>query len=188
MAEKLPDEIVSEILTLFLKVPEELFSETRSGSSPFVSFSESSSAALVVCKTWLRCATPLLYKTVILRSKAQAQALAAALRKNAELGKFIKMLRVEGGFGSSMGTILKSAPNITDIVISLIIRSADNTSGLAAGLNSINPIRLIISDEVADFPRNKPLTQLAASIEVSAQQWSNLVCILSLLCAISALT
>ncbi|KAJ7250994.1 hypothetical protein C8J57DRAFT_675801 [Mycena rebaudengoi] len=174
MAEKLPDEIVSEILTLFLKVPEELFSETRSGSSPFVSFSESSSAALVVCKTWLRCATPLLYKAVILRSKAQAQALAAALRKNAELGKFIKMLRVEGGFGSSMGTILKSAPNITDIVISLIIRSADNTSGLAAGLNSINPIRLIISDEVADFPRNKPLTQLAASIEVSAQQWSNL--------------
>jgi hypothetical protein len=82
MAEKIPDEIVSEILALHLKVPDDLFSQASS-ISLFVSLSQSSSDVLLVCRAcraWLRCGTPFLYRTVILRSKAQAQALARSLR------------------------------------------------------------------------------------------------------------
>ncbi|KAJ7443506.1 hypothetical protein B0H11DRAFT_1696528, partial [Mycena galericulata] len=87
--------------------------------SPFASFSESSSASLLVSKSWLRVSTPLLYHVVVLRSKAQAGALRTALSRNPVLGRFIKKLRVEGGFGKHMHDILKVASNITDIFLSL---------------------------------------------------------------------
>ncbi|KAJ7768923.1 hypothetical protein B0H16DRAFT_1781115 [Mycena metata] len=59
MSPHLPDEIVSEILSPALKVSEGKFSDNESQVSPFASPSVSSSAALVVCKAWLRVATPL---------------------------------------------------------------------------------------------------------------------------------
>ncbi|KAJ7651135.1 hypothetical protein FB45DRAFT_732177, partial [Roridomyces roridus] len=114
----LPDEIVSEILSPALKVPDDLFFDT-SETSPFANFTPSTSAYLLVCKDWLRVATPLLYSVVVLRSKAQAMALASVLKANPEFGRFIKKLRVEGGYGPSMHAILKSAPNITDLFLSL---------------------------------------------------------------------
>ncbi|KAJ7896796.1 hypothetical protein B0H14DRAFT_2233645, partial [Mycena olivaceomarginata] len=94
----LPDEIISEILSPALKVSDEVFSHT-SRVSPFSKYSEFTSAYLLVCKSWLRIATPLLYNVVILRSKAQVKALSLALAGNKVLGKFIKKLRVEGGYG-----------------------------------------------------------------------------------------
>ncbi|KAJ7700717.1 hypothetical protein B0H17DRAFT_845319, partial [Mycena rosella] len=108
------DEVVSEILSPALTVPDEVFSDT-SDVSPFAGCSESSSAYLVVCKSWLRVATPLLYHVVMLRSTAQAQALAQVLSRNVGLGPFIKKLRVEGGYGAAMGTILQLSPNISDL-------------------------------------------------------------------------
>src|ERR1700761_8680417 len=92
----LPDEIISEILSPALKVADDVFSDT-SRVSPFSNYSESTSAYLLVCKSWLRVATPLLYHVVVLRSTAQAKALAGALSMNNALGQFIKKLRVEGG-------------------------------------------------------------------------------------------
>ncbi|KAJ7651207.1 hypothetical protein FB45DRAFT_1018559 [Roridomyces roridus] len=129
----LPDEILSEILSPALKVPGELFLDT-SDTSPFSNYPPSTSAYLLVCKDWLRVATPLLYNVVVLRSKAQANALEPVLKAHPEFGPFIKKVRVEGGYGSAMHTILKSAPNITDLVLSLYIWSSDNTSGLCKGL------------------------------------------------------
>ncbi|KAJ7716224.1 hypothetical protein DFH07DRAFT_684410, partial [Mycena maculata] len=118
-ATMLPDEIISEILSPALKVSDELFSDA-SNVSPFADYTPTSTSAyLLVCKDWLRVATPLLYSVVVLRSKAQANALEAVLRDNAEFGRFVKKLRVEGGHGMAMHTILKSAPNITDIFLSL---------------------------------------------------------------------
>ncbi|KAJ7715933.1 hypothetical protein B0H14DRAFT_3013585 [Mycena olivaceomarginata] len=128
----LPDEIISEILSPALKVSDDVFSDT----------SDSTSAYLLVCKSWLRVATPLLYNTVVLRSKAQAKALSVALSGNEQLGQFIKKLRVEGGYGQPIHTILKCSPNISDLFLSLAIYSSDNTSGLCKGLSLINPTRL----------------------------------------------
>ncbi|KAJ7433547.1 hypothetical protein FB451DRAFT_1313700 [Mycena latifolia] len=141
----LPDEIISEILSPALKVPDDAFSHTSS-LSPFSTYSESTSAYLLVSKAWLRVSTPLLYNTVILRSKAQAKALSRALSKNPDLGQFIKKMRVEGGYGSPMHTILKCSPSISDLFISFEIYSSDNSSGLCAGLPLINPTRLILQD------------------------------------------
>ncbi|KAJ7754187.1 hypothetical protein DFH07DRAFT_921075 [Mycena maculata] len=168
----LPDEIISEILSPALKVPEYMFSNLSS-QSPFAKYTVSSSAALLVCKAWLRVATPLLYHVVIIRSKAQARALCDALRQNKVLGRFIKKLRMEGGYGGPVQDILRNAPNITDLFISLQIHSSDSTSGLAAGLPLINPTRVIIFDEDKNLLRNKAVLQVLDSLEGCVKKWTN---------------
>ncbi|KAJ7651215.1 hypothetical protein FB45DRAFT_1078789 [Roridomyces roridus] len=158
MPPHLPDEIILEILSPVLHVSDELFSDT-SHTSPFSNNIQSSSPYLLVCKQWLRVATPLLYGVVPLRSTAQATALAATLKAVPELGRFIKKLRVEGGYGACMHTILKSSPNIRDLCLSFAIWSSDNTSGLCKGLPLIDPRRLIIVDHL-DVRNNKHLDAL----------------------------
>ncbi|KAJ7348805.1 hypothetical protein DFH08DRAFT_1079253 [Mycena albidolilacea] len=170
----LPDEIISEILSPALKVSDEVFSDT-SDVSPFAKYSESTSAYLLVCKSWLRVATPLLYNVVILRSKAQAKALSVALSGNEQLGQFIKKLRVEGGYGPPMHTILKCSPNISDLFLSLAIYSSDNTSGLCKGLSLINPTRLILRDsEGRKSLVNKMVSQLLDALSKSIPKWDRL--------------
>ncbi|KAJ7177652.1 hypothetical protein C8R46DRAFT_810000, partial [Mycena filopes] len=114
----LPDEIISEILSPALKVSDERFSDT-SDVSPFSKYELSTSAYLVVCKDWLRVATPLLYNIVVLRSRSQANALEKVLASHPEFGAFIRKLRLEGGYGMAMHTILKAAPNVTDVFLTL---------------------------------------------------------------------
>ncbi|KAJ7065692.1 hypothetical protein C8F01DRAFT_1053761 [Mycena amicta] len=174
----LPDEIISEILSPALKVPDDAFSNTSSAT--FAKYTESTSGYLVVCKSWLRVATPLLYNVVILRSKAQAKALSNALttasKKNDDLGRFIKKLRVEGGYGSSMHAILKLSPNITHIFLSLEILSPDTTEGLCKGLKLISPTRLILRDTSAfrKSPQNKSVVSLIDTLVAVIPKWERL--------------
>ncbi|KAJ7623074.1 hypothetical protein DFH06DRAFT_1446771 [Mycena polygramma] len=173
----LPDEILSEILSPALKVSDELFSDT-SDVSPFAKPSLSTSAYLkaylVVCRDWLRVATPLLYNVVVLRSKSQANALEKVLVQNKDFGRFIKKLRVEGGYGAAMHTILKSAPNITDIFLTFVIYSSDSTQGLCKGLPLINPRRVILVDPNARMLKNKNLAALTEILLSCIRKWDNL--------------
>src|SRR5262245_53222399 len=94
---KFPDELLQEILSPVLSVSDDQFSSTAE-LSPFSSFSKLSSATLLlVCKSWLRVAYPLLYNTVVIRSSGQAHALANSLHANLTLGRHVKKLRLEGG-------------------------------------------------------------------------------------------
>ncbi|KAJ7259680.1 hypothetical protein C8J57DRAFT_1338956 [Mycena rebaudengoi] len=178
MDRHLPDEILSEILLPALLFPDELFcdpsapsvfAETYSGRSP--------SAYLLVSKSWLRVATPLLYNVIVLRSKAQASALHSALRanKSSNLGRFIKKLRIEGGFGAAMHTILQSAVNVTDLFLSVFVWSSDPVSGLRTGLPLINPRRVIFMDHHGKIPENKYFNSLLETVALCIKShWSNL--------------
>ncbi|KAJ6516461.1 hypothetical protein C8R45DRAFT_245487 [Mycena sanguinolenta] len=169
----LPDEIISEILSPALKVSDSDFSDTISDVSPFANYSESSSAFLLVGKSWLRVGTPLLYSVVILRSEAQATALSVTLSANKDLGKFIKKLRVEGGYGLPMHIILSCSPNIADLFLTLKIYSSDNTSGLCDGLQLISPTRLILRD-LSKPLKNKMTTQLFDALGRAIPNWERL--------------
>ncbi|KAJ7142143.1 hypothetical protein C8R43DRAFT_582647 [Mycena crocata] len=171
----LPDEIISEILCPALKVSDQIFSEI-SEKSPFAVISESSSAYLVVCKkAWLRVGTPLLYNVVILRSTAQAKALGQALSKNKVLGQFIKKLRVEGGYGASMRTILQCSPNISDLFLSFQIWATENTAGLCKGLQLVNPTRIILQDAMFESQQttNKMVSTLV-DVVAAISKWDRL--------------
>ncbi|KAJ7695754.1 hypothetical protein B0H17DRAFT_426482 [Mycena rosella] len=170
MADGVPDEIWAEILGPALRVSDAAFSDTS--EDIFMSFAESSSALLLVSKAWLRVATPLLYNVVVLRSKAQAQALAATLKSNPDLGRFIKKLRVEGGFAISMHKILQTSTNITHLFLSLNIVS-DNACGLCRGLPLIDPGHVILHS-----PRHYGLSvaayKLLETVEKCITTWKTL--------------
>jgi hypothetical protein len=174
MANILPDELIKEILTPALKVPDELFSDTSS-QSPFSTYSRSTSAYLVVARGWLRVATPLLYHVVILRSKAQAQALETALRGNPQLGTYIKKLRIEGGYGTALYSIIKAAPNLKDLFVSLELWSSDSISGLCRGLPKTSPTRVILHDPLKGAT-NALIDKLLDLLCECIKSWKQLVC------------
>ncbi|KDQ59080.1 hypothetical protein JAAARDRAFT_192632 [Jaapia argillacea MUCL 33604] len=176
MADKLPDELIKEILAPVLRIPEDMFTD-MGAKSVFCRLNSQAGVCtlLLVCKRWLRVATPLLYEIVILRSKAQAQALSTVLTTSKTFGTFIRKLRVEGGYGAAMKTVLSAAPNITDIYLSLYLWSDDNVSGLCRSLPSINP-RLVIlfdvSNEVRDNANTRKLTKTLGECILS--HWSRM--------------
>ncbi|KAJ7611795.1 hypothetical protein FB45DRAFT_1009613 [Roridomyces roridus] len=169
----LPDEIFSEILSPAMKVPDEKFADFAV-TSPSQEHSESSSAYLLVCKSWLRVGTPLLYDVVILWSKAQAKALAQALSKNKHFGQFIKHLRVEGGYGEPMRTILETAPNIIDLFLSFDISASDDVAGLCEGLAFIQPRRLLARDNSTRPAHHKTVEQLEDALVAVIPEWHRL--------------
>ncbi|KAF7317678.1 F-box domain-containing protein [Mycena kentingensis (nom. inval.)] len=173
MDNSLPDEIISEILSPALKVSDDDFTDTGR-VSPFANYSESTSAYLLVNKSWLRVATPLIYNVVVLRSVAQAKALGRALSGNEELGRFVKKLRVEGGYGPAMHTILQRTPNITDLFLSLNIFAEDKTDGLCKGLPLINPTRLILHHSNYKQKPNKNFTSLINALCGALSKWDHL--------------
>ncbi|KAJ6569197.1 hypothetical protein B0H19DRAFT_1134824 [Mycena capillaripes] len=176
-ANRVPDELVSEILTPLLKhLDEEFLDQSK---KPLLDPGFSSSTYLLVCKAWLRVSTPLLYNVVILRTTPQAEALHAALESSKELGLFIKKLRVEGGFGNAMHTILRCAPNITDVFLTLHIGGTDSVRGLCDGLPLVNPRRVIVVDHnQADWEqrpkKNKKVTDLLETLLTLIQKWDKL--------------
>ncbi|EJD35471.1 hypothetical protein AURDEDRAFT_188726 [Auricularia subglabra TFB-10046 SS5] len=159
MAHKLADETLAAILAQHLAVPDAAFASTDR-RSPFARIEVSTSALLVVCKRWMRVATPLLYETVILRSTAQAAALAVVLKANKDFGRFIKKLRVEGGFGQGVQKIISASPNITDFCMTLHLWADDNVKGMCAAMPSMNPRRLVIISLNSGM-RNNASTRLA---------------------------
>lgn len=174
----LPDELIREILTPLLHVDEDTF-ESLTSRSPFSSLLQSSSDLLCVCKSWMRVATPLLYHIVILRSKAQAYALQRTLRANKAFGAFIRKLRVEGGYGGAMKTILSLAPKITHIWLSLDLPGSENTTGLCNSLGMINPRRVILQDLNSSTGKTAPSRKLYAKLCDSFGVWTNMVCSIS---------
>jgi hypothetical protein len=172
---KLPDEMLHEILGPVLSVPDDKFANTHP-QSPFSSVSKDSSATiLLVCKRWLRVTYPLLYHTVVIRSSGQAHALANSLQANPMLGRHVKKLRLEGGYGAAMHRILTLAPNIAVLYLSLIIWSDDSVSGLCRSLATINPTRVILQDDRLQPKFNAKTHQLVQKICESIPVWSNLV-------------
>jgi hypothetical protein len=175
MASELPDEMLHEILLPIFSVSDDKFASTEE-QSLFSSVFQSSSEMLLVCKRWLRVAYPIFYRTAVIRSSGQAQALADTLKADKDLGKYIKKLRLEGGYGAAIHTILTLAPNITDLYLSLVIWSDDSVSGLCRSLAAINPSRVILYDvpsETAKF--NAKACQLARKLCECISCWSNLV-------------
>ncbi|KAI5896305.1 uncharacterized protein SCHCODRAFT_02614519 [Schizophyllum commune H4-8] len=132
-------------------------------------------ALLLVCKAWNRIGTPLLYRTIILRSKGQAEVLARTLTTLApDLGSSVRRLRLEGGYGRVVLQILKATTRVSELVLVLSLRSDDSISGLVRGLAlpAVNPaeIRLICEYE-HDLKKRKTLVQTLAE---AFKGWSNL--------------
>ncbi|KAJ7063809.1 hypothetical protein C8F01DRAFT_1054711 [Mycena amicta] len=196
MAEpSLPNELISEILSPVLRVPDALFSDT-SRVSPFADCALSSSNYLLVGKGWLRVGTPLLYHTVVIRSMDQARALARTFSENedADLGRSVKKLRIESGYGTPMRVIFQNTRNLTDLYLSLYGAPPNTVDPTCKALRLISPTTLILGgissfilQGPSSFMREGPSTlssgksaeskltaKLANGISAAIPGWKNL--------------
>ncbi|KAH7101988.1 hypothetical protein BKA62DRAFT_829808 [Auriculariales sp. MPI-PUGE-AT-0066] len=129
---KLADELLKEILAPPLLVPDALFCNTDD-VSPFSRVDRSASDVLLVCKRWMRVATPCLYETIVIRSTAQAHALSAALTRNPQFGAYVRRFRIENTYAMYLSTkIIATMPNIRVLLITIGIMHADKLTDLHA--------------------------------------------------------
>ena len=125
----------------------------------------------LVCRRWRRVAVPVIYESVILTSKSQAKNLVSMLR---HVGPYIKKLRIEGGYGHSIHTILSKIPGLIFICVSLDIRSKQKAGGLCGGLKFINPKHVVLRDSKALYYQEVS-NVIDVLIECMTPVWSNLV-------------
>ncbi|TRM68539.1 hypothetical protein BD626DRAFT_117931 [Schizophyllum amplum] len=179
----LPDEIINKLLAHIMSVSDADFEhggQDHAMESPFVRYGQlSTSVLLLVCKDWLRVGTPLLYHTVILRSTAQAQALDSALMRTPELGKFIRRLRLEGGFGFYVQGVCAIARNIEALALPFDYAAKDSTSGIQNALPTMDLKYLVMIPSyritcTSSFPSNKNTDALNASVHEMIPRWKRL--------------
>ncbi|KAJ7064714.1 hypothetical protein C8F01DRAFT_1249749 [Mycena amicta] len=172
----LPYELIAEILSPLLDVPDELFASCV--GSPFSTYGPSSANYLLVCKSWLHAGTPLLYRVLIIRSRDQAKALARTFSQphNSHLGNYVRNLRIESGYGTSIKTILACSPKITHLNLTLDVWPPDTVDPTSKGLKLINPTALMLQHHgsISRSPRTKMVTQLANGIADAIPGWTRL--------------
>jgi len=144
MAHKLADELLKMILIPSLTIPHIQFIS----SSP-AAFGEnatiSSASALLVCKRWLRIATPLLYDSVVIRSTGKSHALCDALRGNPAFAMYVNKIRLERA-DSDIHKVLGPCENLIMLVVLFHIPSDASVEGCCRALPMINPKIVILHD------------------------------------------
>ncbi|KAF7300262.1 F-box domain-containing protein [Mycena kentingensis (nom. inval.)] len=168
----LPDELLLLILQPALTVPDCSFADTGH-PSPFSKYRYSSASYLLVAKSWYRVALPFLYSDVVLRSTAQALALARTLHDTPHLGLYTRRMRLEGAFGFAIQTIIEASPNITDLFVPASISVADDARGLCRVLPKMNPKRVIIWRDMTRFP-SPHASVLRDALTQAIERWESL--------------
>ncbi|KAJ7051361.1 hypothetical protein C8F01DRAFT_1237238 [Mycena amicta] len=170
MANNAPVEILTEILRPLLKHSDAAFSDTSE---------KTSSGRWRLRGLFLPPRQQSLAAVVILRTTAQAVALERVLKRYPDMGNYILKLRVEGGFGTAMHTILKCATRLRELFISLVISASDNVKGLCSGLPHVNPHSVYLYDRNYNrlgngFSKNKKVDELFQTVVSLIPNWNNL--------------
>ncbi|KAL1749033.1 hypothetical protein HDZ31DRAFT_79154 [Schizophyllum fasciatum] len=171
----LPEKLISSILHAAIGIPDSVFT-SNSARSPFApsAVNYKASRLLLVCKIWRRIGTPLLFRTVIIRSLAQAKALLRAFESDKTLATLVRQLRVEGGFDPCMQDIFQACAGISDLCLLNNPFRDECTEGIRAGLAFINPSRLVLLNMGCNKKPNNNMKALANAIIAAMRDWGNL--------------
>jgi hypothetical protein len=179
MFSRLPLEIVHRILAQpgICTVSDDAFTDSRPALNSAQAKRNLGAAYLLVCKTWLRVGTPLVYETIVLNSAAQAGDFRTSLINTPLLGSRVRKLRIHRCFEGDLREILPSCPQITDLYISFGTYPDDQVNGLGISLEVIRPTRVIVQDpfhaSMSYF--HEPLGRLYSAIYDSIHTWRTLV-------------
>lgn len=175
MANRIADELLKMIIAPSLHVSDDRFSSV-SNTAFGCNVNFPSSSVLLVCKKWLRIATPLLYKVVVLRSTAQAQAIVEAFSRNPKFPLYVKKIRLEGAY-SCLWDVFRRCSNLHTLCFTLDIYAAVTATGLCRSLLSINPTRVILRDQ--SETKNVKIERVFCKLLECIPLWTNLVSLLS---------
>ncbi|KZW00472.1 hypothetical protein EXIGLDRAFT_830636 [Exidia glandulosa HHB12029] len=172
----LPDELLSAILAPSFAVAHSRFADT-STSSPFATASASlpASRLLLVCKRFMRVASPYLYETVVIRSPSQAEAFKLALSRAPELARFVRKLRLEGAYGRFLvPKIMGAMSAVTHLCFTLSVDAGEKLEGLYKAFNAMNPTHVYLwmsSGRKVGSPRYQALVK---SFCAAIPKWTKL--------------
>lgn len=181
---QVPEEILREILeyTLWLYPIDHWLAESAQLpdaelGGPISRDMRPTSSVLTVSKRWLRVATPIFYRYVLLSTQEQVQCLADVLRKNPDIGCVVRHIRLEGEYGQVLGKVLKHMPNVETVSVNMYAPSNGETAGLIRGLSLINPIRLYLHGDQMQRggPENKPMQVIREATYQCVRHWEHLV-------------
>ncbi|PSS37067.1 hypothetical protein PHLCEN_2v1106 [Hermanssonia centrifuga] len=183
MANRVPEEILREILVQLLVISAEAFSgpcfamyedAPYPSSSPLSSrLSSKSSLLLLVCKQWLRIGSPLFYEAVVLSTTSQVQTLATTVHSMPSLGLAIKRLRLgDVSYDRDLHSIVELAPNIHTLSLSMDIACGRSISSFCSTLSKIHPVRLMLKSEKK--PRDTDVGEVERALVLCLAQWTSL--------------
>lgn len=157
MTESIPNELLEVILYHALTIPTSVFKAWRTHRTYCGSTPSGVSSIMFVSKRWCALGTPFLYESAIIRTEARAQALARTLtdrRDKRTLCRYLRRLRIEGGFGSAVIQILNAAPGITTLHLGFDLTNYDSMSGLMRTLKGVKVEHLLLDSVNIPFPSN----------------------------------
>ncbi|GJE91803.1 hypothetical protein PsYK624_079540 [Phanerochaete sordida] len=181
MDSSFPEELLQEVLRHAIIRPMDDFSQlphlrylTRRvhGHAP----GSRRSCILVVCRRWYRVALPLLYTRVRLAEPEHTKAVARVVQHRPELGGAIRHLRLDGGHGKELYALLKLAPNVESLYLSLDATSKDSVAGFRRAVKEgvLRARVLYYTDASSGSERNKVLTELLAIAQTHIAQSKSL--------------
>ncbi|GJE91881.1 hypothetical protein PsYK624_080320 [Phanerochaete sordida] len=127
---------------------------------------------LLVCKRWLRIASPLLYASLSVRTPAHASTVAALLKAAPALGNAVRQLKIFGGYGKDMTTIAAACPNVETLYFYVSVKSNESIVGIKKALLLFSPTRLYLENRYAYS--NKKVNELRALLETQIAKWPRL--------------
>jgi len=117
----LPEEILQQILHSCVSTPLTPLARpswhTRRKLTSTIR-NRSRAAALLVCKPWLRIATPLFYQSLVLLNEEQATLCSRTLLANPSLGDYVRSLVVMGVW-VALGDVIKLCPGVESLDLTL---------------------------------------------------------------------
>lgn len=186
----LPEEILLQILSLCLLPPTHEFfqfpqlrNRARLSNSP-----QRYAYLLLVSKRWFRVGSPLLYSSLHLSTPSHAATVAQVLSSHPHIGRSVYNLRLDGGcIGDTVFSILRSAPEVERLYLTLDHRSGMRADALRVALTLVRPRELFImdlarficlfsSDPLYQTHHAGPGEALQVLEDVIANRWHDLVC------------
>ena len=180
--QKLPEELLREILSYAFYLSPESFCGSRSRWHSLARPSafdkrqqprRTCQDLLLVCKRWLRITTPLLYESLAIRTPAHAAATAALLKATPLLGRAVRQLKIFGGYGKDMSAIANACPNVETLYVYVSVKSNESIVGIKKALVAFSPAQLYLENRRAY--RNKKVDELHKLIDTQFEKWTRLV-------------
>lgn len=172
----LPEELLREILSYILVKPTEKFflaNYIRQGDVKSREIAPYSSV-LLVCKQWHRIGTPILYTSLSLSRTKHAQSVLKVFRETPRLGSAVENLRLCGGFGPALASLVTQTPKVEALYVNSRVASIASIVGIRRALAILKPRTLFIHS-----PRDKiystKQTQIDALLESMIRERTSIV-------------
>ncbi|KAI0332477.1 hypothetical protein GY45DRAFT_1320990 [Cubamyces sp. BRFM 1775] len=178
MTETVPDDVLEYILHYALTIPAETFEAWRTPATFAGSPRSNVSDILLVSTRWHNLGVPSLYEAAILRTVDQGRLFAHSAKIMNERGvrrsRYLRRLRIEGGYSTHTKMILEESSGITTLFIAFDISLDDSAAGLKRALRKVNPLRLFLYSSPGSHATASNTRSLYAAVGVAMPCWTKL--------------